>query len=172
MNTQDILKNRRSIRSYLEKAVEEDKLLKVIEAGKYAPTGMNRQSPVMVCVTDREVIGKMERINAEIMGNPDAKPFYGAPAVIIVFADTSCFTGFEDACLVMGNLLNGAYAEGLGSCWIHRAKETFETETGKALMKKWGLDERYRAVGNCIIGYAAEAPEARPRKEGYVIYDK
>ena len=103
------------------------------------------------------------------MGNSGGKPFYGAPTVVIVFADTACSTGFEDACLVMGNMLNAAHGIGLGSCWIHRAKEMFESPLGKELKQKWGIDDRFVGVGNCILGYADETREVRPRKENYII---
>lgn len=165
----EILKQRRSIRKYETRQVPEDILDQILEAGTYAPTGMNRQSPVMVAVQDPEIIHLMEKENAKAMGSEDGTPFYGAPTVVVVFADTRCRTGFEDACLVMGNLLNAASILGIGSCWIHRAKEVFQTATGKSLMKKWGLDENYVGVGNCILGYPAEAPTARPRKENYII---
>lgn len=105
------------------------------------------------------------------MGDEEKKPFYGAPALIVVFRDPDIYTGFEDACLVMGNLLNAAEAAGLGSCWIHRAKEVFETTKGKELMKKWGVPENFIGVGNVILGYADEDPAPKPRKAGYIIYD-
>ena len=165
----EILKQRRSIRKYEPRQIPEAILDQILEAGTYAPTGMNRQSPVIVAVQDPEVIREMEKENAKVMGSEDGTPFYGAPTVVVVFADTRCRTGFEDACLVMGNLLNAASILGIGSCWIHRAKEVFRTDMGKALMKKWGLDENYVGVGNCILGYPAEAPAARPRKENYII---
>lgn len=165
----ELLKQRRSIRRYTDRQIPAEILDQILEAGTYAPTGMNRQSPVIVAVQDPEVIRLMEKENAAVMGNPDGSPFYGAPTVVVVFADSRCVTGFEDACLVMGNLMNAAHALNIGSCWIHRAKEVFRTETGKALMEKWGLDENYYGVGNCILGYAAEAPAARPRKENYII---
>ena len=164
-----LLKERRSIRCYKPNQITEEELNAVLEAGTFAPTGMNRQTPVIVAVQDPEIIARMEEENAAVMGRSGGHPFYGAPTVVVVFADSSCFTGFEDACLVMGNLLNAADAMGLGSCWIHRAREVFQTPYGRALMKKWGLDERYVGVGNCILGYADEAPVAKPRKEGYII---
>ena len=103
----------------------------------------------------------------------DVDPFYGAPTVIIVFADSRVNTYLEDGTLVMGNLLLAAHACDLGACWIHRAKQTFETEEGKALMKEWGLDKNYVGIGNCILGYAASPlPEAKPRKDDYIIYVK
>ena len=163
------LKQRRSIRKYESRQVPVELLDQVLEAGTYAPTGMNRQSPVIVAIQDPEIIRMMERENGAVMGNPEGTPFYGAPTVIVVFADSRCLTGFEDACLVMGNMLNAAYALGLGSCWIHRAKETFQSEAGKKLMAQWGLDENYYGVGNCILGYSAETPALRPRKENYII---
>ncbi len=164
-----ILLERRSIRKYKATPVPEELLDKVLEAGTFAPTGMNRQTPVMVAVTNKEVRDFLEKENAKVMGNEDAKPFYGAPAVITVFCNPEVYTSFEDACLVMGNLLNAAYSVGLGSCWIHRAKEVFETTAGKELMKKWGIPENFIGVGNCILGYADEEPEAKPRKDGYII---
>lgn len=165
----ELLKQRRSIRSYESRQIPEEILDQILEAGTYAPTGMNRQSPVMVAVQDRDVIRMMEQENAAVMGNPEGKPFYGAPTVVVVFADSQCPTGFEDACLVLGNLMNAAHALGIGSCWIHRAKEVFRTEAGKNLMRQWGLDARFVGVGNCILGYPTQIPAARPRKENYII---
>ena len=164
------LKERRSVKNYdSSRKISDEELYLVLEAGTYAPTGRNRQSPVMVAVRNEETISELSKINAQILGS-DSDPFYGAPCVIVVFADSTVNTGVEDASLVMGNLLNAAHSIGLGGCWIHRAKETFETEKGKILMKQWGLDEKYVGVGNCILGYrSGDMPVTRPRKEGYVI---
>ncbi|MBQ8742990.1 MAG: nitroreductase family protein [Clostridia bacterium] len=164
------LKERRSIKSYdNSRKVGDTELSLILEAGTYAPTGRNRQSPVMVAVRNADVIDEMSKINAEILG-ASSDPFYSAPCVIVVFADTNVNTAIEDASLVMGNLLNAAHSLGLGACWVHRAKETFETEKGRALMKKWGLGDNYVGVGNCILGYRnAEMPATRPRKEDYII---
>lgn len=167
----DILLKRRSIRKYKDTPVPEEKLAEILKAGTFAPTGMNRQTPLMVAVTKKETRDLLERENAKVMGDEEKKPFYGAPALIVVFRDPDIYTGFEDACLVMGNLLNAAEAAGLGSCWIHRAKEVFETPKGKELMKKWGVPENFIGVGNVILGYADEAPAPKPRKAGYIIYD-
>ncbi|MBE6791208.1 MAG: nitroreductase [Clostridia bacterium] len=167
----DILLKRRSIRKYKDTPVPEEKLAEILKAGTFAPTGMNRQTPLMVAVTKKETRDLLERENAKVMGDEEKKPFYGAPALIVVFRDPDIYTGFEDACLVMGNLLNAAEAAGLGSCWIHRAKEVFETPKGKELMKKWGVPENFIGVGNVILGYADEDPAPKPRKAGYIIYD-
>lgn len=168
MSTENLLK-RRSIRKYKDTPVPEELLQKVLEAGTYAPTGMNRQSPIIVAVTDKQTRDIIEKENAVVMGNADAKPFYGAPAVVVVFYNPDFVTGFEDGCLVMGNMLNAAYSVGLGSCWIHRAKEVFLGDKGKELMKKWGVPENFIGVGNCILGFADETPSVRERKENYVI---
>lgn len=165
----NILKTRRSIRSYKPETISEKELDLILEAGTYAPTGMNRQTPIIVATQDKELIDKLEIENAKVLGREDAKPFYGATTLVIVFADSEVYTGFEDACLVMGNLMNAAAAIGVGSCWIHRAKQVFETEFGKELKKKWGIDDKYYGVGNCILGYPAETPQAKPRKENYII---
>ncbi|MBE6618504.1 MAG: nitroreductase family protein [Ruminococcaceae bacterium] len=165
----DSINGRRSIKKYIDKQISDEELDTVLEAGKFAPTGRNRQSPVMVAIRDREIVKKLSKMNADVLGS-DGDPFYGAPCVVVVFADMSVSTGFEDACLVLGNLMNAAHAIGLGSCWIHRAREMFSSSEGKELMKKWGLSENFVGVGNCILGYRdGDMPAVRPRKENYVI---
>ncbi len=168
-STIDDLKARRSCRAYKSEQINEDELKAVLEAGEYAPTGMGMQSPIMVVVQDKPTIKLLSEINADIMG-VDKDPFYGAPTVVVVLADTNRATWVEDGSLVLGNLMNAAYAIGLGSCWINRARETFDRPEGKELLKKWGIPENYRGVGNCILGYpAAECPKSKPRKENYIV---
>ncbi len=163
------LKERRSIRSYQNRQVEEEALNAILEAGTYAATGMNKQVPIIVCVQDKETIEQLRRMNAEIMGNPDSDPFYGAPTVLIVLASTERPTYVEDGSLVLGNLMNAAYAVGVDSCWIHRAKQEFESEEGKALLRKWGIEGDYVGIGHLILGYRDCAlPEPAPRKENYI----
>ena len=165
MNT---LLNRRSIRRYKEDQVPNELLDQVLTAGLYAPTGMNRQNIIMVAVRDKETRDQLSRMNAAVMGS-DRDPFYGAPCVIVVLGDPEIYPVVENGSLVLGNLMNAAYAAGLGSCWIHRAKQTFETEEGKALLRKWGLKENLVGIGNCILGYADESPEAKPRLDGRIV---
>lgn len=162
------LKTRRSCRSYLPEQIKEEELNAVLEAGMYAPTGRGLQSPIMIVVQKPELIKKLSKMNAEVMG-ATIDPFYGAPTVIIVLADREKNTYLEDGSLVLGNLMNAAHAVGLGSCWIHRAKEVFESEDGKALLKEWGVEGDYVGVGHCILGYAKEEAEVKPRKENYII---
>lgn len=163
------LLNRRSIRKYKEEQISDELLDAVVEAGTYAPTAMGTQSPLIVAVQNKEDIELMSKLNAQTVGL-ESDPFYGAPTVIVVFADSTMGYSVKDATLVMGNLLNAAFANDLASCWIDRAKETFELEEGKALMKKWGVDEKYVGVGNCILGYPNCGPRtAKPRKENYII---
>lgn len=162
------LKERRSVRAYREEQVREEELRQILEAATYAPSGMGKQSAVMVVVQDKETIAKLSRLNAAVMG-AEIDPFYGAPTVVVVLADRSSFTWKEDGCLVMGNLMNAAYAVGVDSCWIHRAKEVFEGEEGQALLKQWGIEGDYVGVGHCILGYrAGDLPEAKPRKANYI----
>ena len=164
---EDLL-TRRSVRKYSDRPVEDEKLDKVLTAGLYAPTGMNNQLPVLVAVRDKATRDRLSRMNAAVMG-ASGDPFYGAPCVIVVLSDPERMTWVEDGSLVLGNLMNAAHSLGLGSCWIHRAKECFDTPEGKALLRAWGVPESYRGVGNCILGYAAEEPEAKPRKSGRII---
>ena len=166
-----ILQTRRSVKSYKNTPVPEDMLKEVLDAGINAPTGMNRQSPVMVAVTNPETVRYIGKLNARVMG-ASSDAFYGAPAVIIVFSDSTVSTFKEDGSLVMGNLLNAAASLGLGACWIHRAREVFETPEGKRLKEKWGLGSQYTGIGNCILGFAEGIPEEKTHKANYVIYDK
>ena len=165
----ECLVNRRSIRKYKAEQISEEKLSAVLEAGQYAPSGKNLQSAIIVAVQNKEDIAYMSRLNAQIMGT-SSDPFYGAPTVLVVLADADNTNAVPDGSLVMGNLMNAAYANGLGSCWINRARELFEMQEGKELLKKWGIEGNYIGIGNCILGYADEAPTARPRKEKYVYY--
>ena len=164
---EDLL-TRRSVRKYSDRPVEDEKLDKVLTAGLYAPTGMNNQLPVLVAVRDKATRDRLSRMNAAVMG-ASGDPFYGAPCVIVVLSDPERMTWVEDGSLVLGNLMNAAHSLGLGSCWIHRAKECFDTPEGKELLRAWGVPENYRGVGNCILGYAAEEPEAKPRKSSRII---
>ena len=162
------LLERRSIRKYRETQVPDELLDQILEAGLYAPTGMNRQNVIMVAVRDQEARDQMMRINAAVMGSQN-DPFYGAPCVIVVLGDPEVYPVVENGSLVLGNLMNAAHALGLGSCWIHRSKQTFETEEGKALLRKWGLKENLVGIGNCILGYPDEDPAPRPRLEGRIV---
>ena len=165
------LVERRSCRKYSSTQKKEDELNSVLKAGEYAPTGMGMQSPIIVVLQNKSIIDKLSKINAKIMGK-DEDPFYGAPTVLVVLADKNIGTYIEDGSLVLGNLMNAAYSLGLGSCWIHRAKEEFETDEGKELLKEWNISENYVGIGHCILGYPEEKSEAKPRKDGYIRFVK
>lgn len=159
---------RRSCRSYKPDPIPAEILDQILEAGSYAATGMGRQSPIMIAVTDKKVRDQLSKMNAAVMGASN-DPFYGAPVVIIVLADRSVPTYLYDGSLVMGNLMNAAHALGIASCWIHRAKEEFNSEEGKAILKQLGIEGDYEGIGHCILGYAAqETKAAAPRKENYI----
>ncbi len=170
MDAIDCLLNRRSVRKYKPDQVPEDVLDRILECGTYAANGRGAQASKMVVIRDAETIALLEKMNADIMGAPDTHPFYGAPTVVLVLADTTKGTYLEDGSLVMGNLMNAAWALGVDSCWIHRAKEEMESPEGKALLAKWGIGEEYVGIGHCILGYAdGPIPEAKPRKEDYIV---
>jgi nitroreductase len=163
------LKNRRSIRAYKPEQITDEELDAILEAGTWAPTGMGCQGVVIVAVQNKTVINKIQKLNAEVLKNPKAKPFYGAPTVLNIFVDKTKPTPVENGNLVIGNLVNAAYAVGVGSCYIYRAREVFASDEGKGLAKKWGLSPDYEAVGHVLLGYAAEEPQAKPRKADYII---
>lgn len=164
------LETRRSCRSYKSDMVPKDVIAQIAEAGTFAATGMGRQSPIIIAVTDKETRDKLSKMNAAVMG-VDSDPFYGAPVVLIVLADKSMPTYMYDGSLVMGNLMQAADALGIASCWIHRAKEEFESAEGKAILESLGIQGDYEGIGHCILGYAAtEKATPAPRKENYVYW--
>ncbi len=170
----EVLKNRRAIRKFKDKQIKDEELQAVLEAGTYAPTGKGTQSPLILAIQNKEDIATLNRLSAEIMGmnpRPGTTPYYGAPTILIVLSTdlaASEFLGVLDAASVTTNLLNAAYAVGLGSCWIHRAKEIFELEEGKALLRKWGINEPVKGVASIALGYSdMPQPSPRPRREGY-----
>ena len=169
-NLLETMKTRRSIRKFKGEPIPKDILEQIIEAGTYAATGMNMQSPIIVAVTNKEIRDEFSKWNAEIMGK-DIDPFYGAPVVLIVLAKMERPTAVYDGSLVMGNLMLMAHELGIGSCWIHRAKEEFETERGKEFLKKLGIEGEYEGIGHCALGYVdGEYPAVLPRKEDWVYY--
>ena len=170
-STLDDLKARRSCRAYQPQQITDAELDAVLEAGAYAPNGRGHQAVVMVAVQDKADRDALSRMNAAIMGTPDTDPFYGAPTVIVVLAERDWPTAVYDGSCAMCNLLNAASALGLGSCWIHRAREEFECEEGKALLAKWGIRGDYIGVGHCVLGYPeGPLPDAEPRKAGSIIH--
>lgn len=166
--TLNVLKTRRSCRAYKPDPVEDEKLNAIIEAGTYAATGMGKQSPIILVVKDKALRDKLMKMNASIMGM-DIDPFYGAPELLIVLADKAMPTYIYDGSLVMGNMMNAAADLGVASCWVHRAKEEFESEEGRAILKDLGIEGDYEGIGHLILGYAAKPlPNPAPRKENYV----
>lgn len=161
----EVLKNRRSIRKFKSEQITDGELLAVLEAGTYAPTGKNLQTPVIIAVQDPEDRQAVAALNAKVMGG-GSDPYYGAPTVILVLATDDAFAELNGSA-VTTNMLNAAYAAGLGSCWIHRSAQVFRSDEGKALLKKWGVDEALVGVASIALGYADEAPAAKPRKENY-----
>ena len=165
------MKERRSCRAYKSELPPRELIEAVCEAGTFAATGMNRQSPIIVAVTNKELRDRLSVMNAKIMGKEGFDPFYGAPAVLIVLADKSIPTHVYDGSLVMGNLMLAAHTVGLASCWIHRAREEFESEEGKEILRSLGIEGEYEGIGHCVIGYAQNDPApALPRKDNYVYF--
>ena len=167
-DTLTTLKTRRSCRAYKPDHVEEEKLNAILEAGTYAATGMGKQSPIILVIKDQAIRDQLAKLNAAAMGM-DIDPFYGAPELLVVLANKAMPTYIYDGSLVMGNMMNAAADLGVASCWVHRAKEEFESKEGKAILKKLGIEGDYEGIGNLILGYAAKpAGNAAPRKENYV----
>lgn len=165
------LLTRRSVRKFKPDHITDEEMETILEAGKYAPTGKGTQGTKFVVIRNKAVRDRLSEMNAEIMGAA-SDPFYGAPDVIAVFANSAASsTWVEDGSLAMGNLMNAAHALGIASCWIHRARQTFDCPEGRAMATAWGLPEGYEGIGYCILGYAdGDEPLPKPRKEDFVIY--
>ncbi len=167
----DIFKTRRSTKSYKNQMIDDEIIDKIVEAGMYAPSGKNRQSPIIIVVKNKEVRDKLEKLNAKILNKPESKPFYNAPVVAIVLADKDVLTYIYDGSLTAGNIMLKAEELNIGSCWIHRAKEMFETEEGLKILESLGIKGNYEGIANIILGI----PEIKntsdnTRKENYVYY--
>ena len=169
MEALEALLTRRSVRSYEARMPEQELIDKVMEAGLYAASGKNMQTAIIVEVTNKEVRDRLSVINGEILG-VTSDPFYGAPVVLAVLADKSSPNHVYDGALMMGNLMNAAHAVGLGSCWINRAKEIFEREEGKQMLREWGVEGDYEGIGFCILGYTAKKGKTAPRKANRIFY--
>lgn len=162
--------DRRSCKRYLDEPVPQELLDQVLLAGTYAANGRGKQAGKILVLTKPEDIATLERLNAQILGSPEAHPFYGAPVVLVVLANREVNTAVEDGSLVIGNMLLAAHALGLGACWIHRAREEFESTEGRELLQRWGVTGPYMGVGHCVLGYRAEEPRpAAPRKADFIV---
>ena len=167
----DKIKSRRSIRKYRSDMIPQDKLEKIIEAGTYAATGMGKQSPIIIAVTNKGLRDKLSAMNAKIMGVENMDPFYGAPAILIVLADKNWANRVYDGSLVMGNMMLAAYSLNLGSIWIHRAKEEFELPEYQKLLKEIGVEGEWEGIGHCAVGYVdGEFPKPAKRKDNRVFW--
>lgn len=168
------LQSRRSCRSFKPNMVEQEKIDAILKAGTYAATGMGKQSPIIIAVTNKEMRDQIAEENRKIGGWEEGfDPFYGAPVILVVLADKNIGTYQYDGSLVLGNLMNAAESLGVNSIWIHRAKEEFESDFGKKILADLGIDGEYVGIGHCALGYAsAPVNEAAPRKDNYVYYIK
>ena len=170
-----VMEERRSCRDFDKtRQLPEEVLEKIIRAGTYAATGRNKQAPIIISVTDKKLRDEISEENRKIGGWEEGfDPFYGAPQMLIVLSDKTVSTHVYDGSLVIGNIMNAAHALGAASCWIHRAKEEFESDFGKNILKKLGIEGEYEGIGHVALGYANKPlGEAPPRKENYVYYVK
>ena len=171
-DTLKVLETRRSCRNFKPDMVSEDDLKAIVRAGTYAATGMGKQSPLIIAVTDKTMRDEISEANRKIGGWDEGfDPFYGAPVILIVLAKKDIPTHVYDGSLVMGNLMNAAESLGVNSIWIHRAKEEFESDFGKNILAKLGISDEYEGIGHCALGYATEpVKDPAPRKDNYVYY--
>lgn len=163
------IQNRRSVKKFKPDQISDEELMEVLKAGMNAPSGGNNQTAVFIVVQEPELKARLSELNRQIAGAPEGvDPFYGAPTVILVASKLGKGDPVEDGCLAIGNMLNAAYALGLGSRWINRIRQTFETDMGKELLELAGYEGEYIGIGSCILGYPAEGfPEPIAKKDNY-----
>ena len=163
------LKTRRSVRKFKQEQVSQDVLDRILETTQFAPSGRGLQAPLLVVVQDADMVARLSRMNAAVMG-ADTDPYYGAPAIILAFAPNDVTTYVEDASSALTYLQVAAHVEGLASVWVHRERQMFGSDEGRALMEEWGIEDRYEGIGSVAIGYAdGGLPDPAPRREGYVL---
>lgn len=166
------IKERRSIRKFKPDMPKKEDLEQIVEAGLYAANGMGKQAVITVAVTNRELRDRISASNCKIGGWKEGyDPFYGAPAILIVLAERNWANRVYDGSLVMGNMMLAAHALGLGSIWIHRAKQEFESEEYKSLLASLGIEGEWEGIGHCAVGYIdGEPPQPAERREGRVFW--
>ena len=170
--TLEVLETRRSCRKFKPDMIPDEDIEAIVRAGTYSATGMGKQSPIIIAVTNKIIRDEIAEENRKIGGWQEGfDPFYGAPVILIVLAKKDVATHVYDGSLVMGNLMNAAHSLGIANIWIHRAKEEFESEFGKKILDKLGITDEYEGIGHCALGYAdGPVNDAAPRKDNYVYY--
>ncbi len=163
--------DRRSTRKFKSDMPKQEQIDEIINAGLYAASGRGKQSPVIIAVTDKETRDQIAEENRKIGGwNEGFDPFYNAPVILIVLAPREVPTYVYDGSLVIGNLMLAAHSVGLGSCWIHRTKEEFDSDFGKNLLRSLGIEGDYEGIGHCAVGYSDEEPKSPPSRNENRIY--
>ncbi len=164
----ELIKTRRSCRCYKSEQISDSQLNAVLEAGTYAPTAHGKQDPVIVVVQEPRLMQRLADMNAKVRGVA-GNPYYDAPTYVLVFASEDNANAFQDGSCVLENMMLAAHALGLGSCWINREHEMFDTEEGKQLMREMGLKEGLIGIGALSLGLPAKEPKpAKERKDGWI----
>lgn len=179
--TMETVLKRRSVRAYKPGQIKTEELQAILEAARFAPSGMGLQPWHFSVVQRPELLDRInegcraaflksgnkmfeERARAE-----NFSVFYGAPTLIVVAGDEKVLTPAENSALALGNMFLAAASLGVGSCWIHAVKFLFEGADGKALAEELAVPAGFKVYGAGAFGYpAGEWPEAAPRKDGTV----
>ncbi len=169
--TMNTLLTRRSIRTFNDKPIPQEVLDQILQAGIYAPTARGEQNPIIIVITDKDFIAKLSAENAKIMGREGADPFYGAKTILLVASKATANAVYDGSC-VISNLMNAAWSLGVGSCWIHRARQELETDFGKEILRRAGVEEgEYVGIGHVALGYFdGEVPQPKPRKQNWIYH--
>ena len=169
-----VIEQRRACRKYSDRPVEKEKIEEIVKAGLLAPSGRNKQTPVIIAISDKQTRDALAKLNKKVATHGFPFPgdtFYGAPVVLLVIANKDGIS-IHDGAATIENMLLEATNQGLGSCWIHRADEEIKSEEGKKLLSFTGLNfDDYVGVGHVILGYSLmdEYPEKKI-KEDRVFY--
>ncbi|WP_143319812.1 nitroreductase [Clostridium sp. HBUAS56010] len=181
---QNIL-TRRSVRTYQEKQISGEDLNAILEAAKFAPSGMGKQCWHFTAIQNKEVIDKLVLTVKEALkkseieqlkkmaDNPAFNPFYNAPTIVLTAYDRNAQTGMEDCAAALQNMFLAAHSLNIGSCWIQILAITCNDPEVRSLLTELGIPKDYDLCGTAALGYnSKEAPKAAPRKEGIVTIIK
>ena len=170
--TLQTIRNRRSIRSFTDQPVPREVIEQIVEAGIWAASGKNGQAPIVLAITNPELVTRLSEMNRRIGGWKEGfDPFYGGKTVLVVLARRDLApTYVYDGSLVLGNMMLAAESLGVGSIWIHRAKQEFEGDEGKAILAELGIEGDLEGIGHCVLGYAETPAKDVPRREGRVFW--
>jgi nitroreductase len=175
------IKQRRSCRDFKKNDISEKDLELILEAGLYAPSGMNRQDCVFTVLQGKN----LERLGIAVreafkLGEGCEKRdveddyicYHNAPALILVSGDRNNMNSNSDCACAIQNIFLSAASLGLSSCWINQPRNTTDAPQVRALYDEFGIPKNHIVYGSAALGYANVLKEAAERRPGRILFPK